>query len=62
MVWLAFAFRCGYMQRDDAKDLYEGYNQVIRTLVGMINHPETWLISGKDKALYEDSEPYGDPL
>ena len=61
-VWLSFAFRCGYMQRDDAKDLYEAYNQVIRTLVGMINHPETWLISGKDKALHEDSEPYGDPF
>jgi four helix bundle protein len=61
-VWLAFAFRCGYMQRDDAKDLYEAYNQVIRTLVGMINHPETWLISGKDKALYEETESYGDPF
>ena len=50
------------MQRDDAKDLYEAYNQVIRTLVGMINHPETWLISGKDKALYEETESYGDPF
>jgi hypothetical protein len=50
------------MQRDDAKDLYVVYNQVIRTLVGMINHPETWLISSKDKALYEDSESYGDPF
>ena len=61
-VWLAFAFRCGYMQRDDAIDLYEAYNQVIRTLVGMINHPETWLISGKDKALHEEQESYGDPF
>jgi hypothetical protein len=25
-------------------------------------HPETWLISGKDKALYEETESYGDPF
>jgi four helix bundle protein len=60
-VWLAFAFRCGYMPRDDAKVLYEAYNQIIRTLVGMINHPETWIISD-DKTLREESESYGDPF
>jgi hypothetical protein len=32
------------MKRDEAATLYETYEQVIRTLVGMITHPETWVI------------------
>ncbi len=61
-VWLAFAFRCGYMQRDEAKELYQAYNNIIRTLVGMINHPETWVISNKDKTIHEEAEFYRDPF
>jgi four helix bundle protein len=56
-VWLAFAARCGYMPRDQAKDLYHTYNEIIRTLVGMINHSETWVIS--DKMIHEETESYG---
>jgi four helix bundle protein len=33
-VWLAFVARCGYMQRDEAKELYQAYNDIVRTLVG----------------------------
>jgi four helix bundle protein len=61
-VWLAFAFRCGYMQRDEAKELYQTYNEIIRTLVGMINHPETWIIGRDDKTIHEEAEFYGDPF
>jgi four helix bundle protein len=61
-VWLAFAFRCEYMQRDEAKELYQTYNEIIRTLVGMINHPETWIINREDKTIHEESEFYGDPF
>src|SRR3982750_2708095 len=43
-VWLEFAVRCGYLDRDQAKHLYETYDKAIATLVGMINHPETWVI------------------
>jgi four helix bundle protein len=43
-VWLEFAVKCKYMKRDEAATLYETYEQVIRTLVGMITHPETWVI------------------
>jgi four helix bundle protein len=46
-VWLQFAVRCNYLERDPAADLYEVYEAVIRTLVGMINHPETWVIARK---------------
>src|SRR5690242_10709798 len=61
-VWLAFAIKCGYMQRDDANQLYHSYNEIIRTLVGMINHPETWIIGGEDKVIREGSEFYDVPL
>jgi hypothetical protein len=43
------------MSRDDAAGLYETYNEVLRTIVGMINHPETWVIGtnpqGNGKAM-----------
>ena len=46
-VWLEFAVRCEYLNRDDAAVLYKDYDSVIRTIVGMINHPETWVIYKK---------------
>ena len=57
-VWLEFAVQCGYMPRDDAKPLYQTYHAVLGTLVGMINHPETWLISEQDKTIREENEDY----
>jgi four helix bundle protein len=46
-VWLEFAVGCKYLKRDDAAALYAVYREVIGTLVGMINHPETWVIRRK---------------
>jgi four helix bundle protein len=46
-VWLQFGVRCGYMQREVGAAVYEAYNQSLATLVGMINHPETWVIGQK---------------
>lgn len=43
-VWLEFSVKCGYMGREEAAPLYQVYDQVLRTLVGMITHPETWVI------------------
>jgi four helix bundle protein len=43
-VWIEFAVGCDYLPRDVGRDLYHRYNRMIRTLVGMINHPETWVI------------------
>lgn len=57
-VWLAFAYRCGYLPKEAAKELYEAYNLVLRTLVGMIIHPETWVIRGTDRTIYEEPEGY----
>jgi four helix bundle protein len=55
-VWLEFAVASGYCPPEPARELYQTYASVIATLVGMINHPETWLITGK--SLRETPEPY----
>jgi four helix bundle protein len=44
-VWLEFCVACGYVKREEARTLYGTYNAILRTLVGMINHPSTWIIS-----------------
>jgi four helix bundle protein len=44
-VWLEFAVKCKYMGRDAAAALYQTYDSILRTLVGMITHPETWVIA-----------------
>jgi four helix bundle protein len=43
-VWLEFAVKCGYLSRDDGKQLYVTYDEIIATIVGMINHPQTWIL------------------
>ena len=43
-VWLEFAVKCGYLNRDDGRSLYATYDEIIATIVGMINHPETWIL------------------
>jgi four helix bundle protein len=44
-VWVQFSVRCGYMERDIAASLYQTYHEILSTIVGMINHPETWIIA-----------------
>lgn len=46
-VWLTFATSCAYLEHEEAEKLHQTYDAIIRTLVGMINHPETWIISQK---------------
>lgn len=43
-VWIEFAVQCDYLDRSKARDLYRQYDRILRTIVGMINHPETWVI------------------
>jgi four helix bundle protein len=43
-VWIEFAVHCEYMDREEARSLYQAYDEVLGTLVGMITHPETWVI------------------
>src|SRR5262245_18191011 len=46
-VWLEYAVKCGYLPREGALAVYQVYDHVLGTLVGMINHPETWVIGNK---------------
>jgi four helix bundle protein len=48
-VWLEFAVKCSYLSREKAAKLYRTYDAIIGTFVGMINHPETWVLPGKSK-------------
>jgi four helix bundle protein len=43
-VWIEFAVACQYLKRDEARDLYRTYNGILRTIVGMITHPDDWII------------------
>jgi len=44
-VWLEFAVKCGYLDPNAARPLYQAYDEALGTIVGMINHPETWVLS-----------------
>ena len=46
-VWLEFAVECGHLDRDLARQFYQIYNEILATIVGMVNHPETWVIRKK---------------
>jgi four helix bundle protein len=46
-VWLEFSVKCGYLNRDQAAVLYQTYESLLGSFVGMINHPETWVIGGE---------------
>src|SRR2546426_594587 len=43
-VHVEFAVKCGYLSRSAGAELYRRYDQIIRTLVGMIHHADQWLI------------------
>ena len=44
-VWIEFAVKCGYLDRECAIPLYKQYDEVLRMIVSMINHPESWVIA-----------------
>jgi four helix bundle protein len=43
-LWLQFAVECEYLDRIEGRRFYKTYDRMIATLVGMMNHPDTWLI------------------
>ena len=46
-VWIEFAVKCKYLKREDGLVLYQTYDEILGTLVGMMNHPETWTLKRK---------------
>ena len=48
-VWLEFAVKCGYLDREKGRSLYDEYDHIIGKLVYMINHPEPFMLHGNSK-------------
>jgi four helix bundle protein len=48
-VWIEFAVKCGYLNPGDAESFFRVYDEILRTIVGMITHPETWVIGGEER-------------
>ncbi len=46
-VWLEYAVACEYLDRKIALALYGKYDEILNTLVGMINYSEKWVLPGK---------------
>jgi four helix bundle protein len=46
-VWTQFAVGCDYLAANIGREIYSTYDSVIRTIVGMINHPETWILKAR---------------
>jgi four helix bundle protein len=44
-VWLEFAVKCDYLNRDRAAPLYQTYDEILRMLVAMIKSHESWIIT-----------------
>lgn len=49
-VWIHFAVKCGYIDRDFAAGLYWSYEGILKMIVSMINRPDAWTIgNGKPR-------------
>jgi four helix bundle protein len=48
-VWIEFALQCGYMTREHGRELFNEYEGIISTLVGMANHADEWVISTSER-------------
>jgi four helix bundle protein len=46
-VWIEFAVRCGYVNREVAVPLYQTYDEALRMLSSIANHPESWILTKK---------------
>jgi four helix bundle protein len=46
-VWIQYAVDCQYLKRGEGVELYRAYDRILRTLVGMITHPESWVLGGR---------------
>jgi four helix bundle protein len=59
-VWLEFAFKCGYVSREDTKSLYRAYDEVLRMIVSMANNVELWLLKEENRHVHEEDEEYNE--
>ena len=43
-VWLEFAVKCGYLPKEEGRAIYQTYDAILATIVGMITHPAKWVL------------------
>jgi four helix bundle protein len=43
-VWIEFAVKFAFLDRESGASLYQTYDEILRMLVAMINSPTTWTI------------------
>ena len=48
-VWLEFALQCGYITREQGRELFKEYEGIISTLVGMANHSDEWVLATSER-------------
>jgi four helix bundle protein len=46
-IWLEFALRCNYLNKEKANDLTERYDHILSQLVIMINDADKWIVKTK---------------
>lgn len=61
-VWLTFAVKCEYLDRERASFLYGNYREVIAMIIGMINNVEIWILRDGERQIKEETEPYVEPF
>lgn len=42
--WIQFAVKCGYLSKENGRQLYKECDQIIGKIVNMIKRPEPWLL------------------
>jgi four helix bundle protein len=47
--WIEFAVRCGYLEREIGRELFQTYNQILGKLVSLINNSSAWVIPSNKK-------------
>jgi|GEM_PF-1686400 len=48
--WIRYAVACGHLSLDEATPIYQAYEEVLRTEVGMITHADAWVFPMSPKA------------
>lgn len=44
-VWLQFAVRCAYLDKQDGAELYQAYHEIVAMLVAMIRNCDKWILT-----------------
>lgn len=47
--WLEFSVRCDYMEKENGRELFKDYDEIISMLVSMIANPHLWVLPSGQK-------------